>query len=280
MTITSEQAYYDMIGSPYQRVRLVKNALTTVAGRPHSSWLQGGFPAAGSAPSAATSPDNTTAGAWTLTSGNMVTSAGTMRIVKAVIDYAPSTSPGGMVTICDRLAHQGGLSAIVTGAQTTNLPLSSSGTRYSGARGIECGLEIYTAIGTTATTAVLSYTDDQGVSGNTSPAVTFGGTGFNTASRIVQVPCVSGGNGFSAVASVTLAASTGTAGAFGVTLYYPIVHIPLDDILALKGYADALYGFGTWFPQVQNNACLFAIYNTTGATTGVTAAEFFIAEDR
>lgn len=201
-----------------------------------------------------------------------------MRLVKAVLDLAVTT-PGAMITICDRVGHQGGLSGTTAGAQTTNLPTAAL-TRYTSGVGVQVGLEVYTLIGTTGTVATISYTDQSDNTAQVPPAITFGNTGFREASRIMPVPLAPGDTGVKAVASVSLTASTLTAGNFGVTLYYPLVHIAVDDILAIKGSADALHGFGTWFPKIESDACLFMIYHTTGATTGVVQGNLLISEDR
>jgi len=281
MTITNENAYYAMINSPFQRARVSKSALTTVVGRSYSSWLQGaGFPPVGVAPTIAAVPTGATAGS--LKGGNgddLINGSGTRRILKCIFDHAPTASPGGMITIVDRLSHQGGLSATTTGAQTTNLPTSAL-TRYTSGVGVQMGLEIYTVIGTTATTITTSYTNTVPTAGQASPAIAFGGTNNREASRILFVPLASGDKGVTAVANVNIVASTLTAGAFGVTLFYPLVHIPLDDILSIKGSADAMHGFGTWFPQVQSGACLHFIYHTSGATTGIVQGDVLISEDR
>jgi hypothetical protein len=277
MAISNETAYDSLLTQPFMRMRLSKNALTTVAGRSFSSWLQGGSPAAGSAPTTAAAPTNATAGALLDANGQFFNGTN-MRLLKTITDMA-ITSPGAMITICDRVGHQGGLSATVTTAQSTNLPTAAL-TRYTSGVGVQVGLEIYTVIGTTGTTVSCSYTDQSSGAGNASPLATFGNTGFREASRIITLPLAVGDTGVKSVENVTVTASTLTAGNFGVTLYYPLVHIPVDDVLALKGYADALHGFGTWFPQIQSSACLFMIYHTLGTTTGVVQGDLLICEDR
>lgn len=280
MAIASEAAYYESLTRPWQRLRVSKNSLTTVAGRAFSSWLQGGTPAAGAAPTTAAVPTRATTGSLTASSGgrDFYDSAGIQRILRAVVDQAPTASAGGMVTICDRLSHQGGLSATVTTAQTTNLPTAAL-TRHTSGIGVEMGLEIYTQIGTTGTTARVSYTNTVPTAGQLTPLTTFGATGNREASRIIVLPLAEGDRGVTSVESATVTASTLTAGAFGVTLFYPLVHIPLDDILSLRGYADALYGFGAWFPIIESNACLMFVYHTSGALTGVVQADFSVCED-
>ncbi len=278
MALSNYAAYEEALNGPYQRCMVSKNALTTVAGRSFSSWLSGGFPAAGAAPTTAAVPTAATTGAWTGLSSALFNGTN-RRILKAVLDYAPTVTGGGMLTICDRLSHQGALSATTIGAQVTNLPTAALTRKTSGV-GVEIGLEVYSVIGTTGTVVSASYTDTGAAAGNATPAMTFGGTGFREASRMFTLPLAQGAVGALSVESVSATASTLTAGNFGVTLYYPLVHIPLDDLLALRGYADALTGFGTWFPLVDNDACLFGIWHMAGATTGVTQLDIRISEDR
>lgn len=279
MALSNEAAYDEALNSPFQRARASKNATTVVAGRSYSLWRTAGMPAAGAAPTTAAAPTNATTGA--LTGGNENLFDGTnRRILKAVLDLALSTAtPGAMVTICDRLSHQGGLSGIVTTAQTTNLPTAAL-TRYTSGVGVEQALEIYTTIGATGTTVTTSYTDSGSAAGNVTPALTFGATGNNTAPRFVMLPLAVGDVGVKSVESVTVLATTGTAGNFGVTLVYPVLHIPIDDILAVKGTADALFGFGPWFPLINSGACLFFVVHAAGTTTGVVQGDFLVCEDR
>lgn len=280
MAISNEASYYEQVGQPFERCRVSKTSLTTVAARAYSNWLQAaGFPAVGVAPTTAAVPTSATAGCLKGGNGDTLNNgSGTRRILKVILDPA-LTVPGGMITIIDRLSHQGGLSGTTLGAQVTNLPTAAL-TRYTTGVGVMQGLEIYTAIGATATTVTTSYTNTVPTAGQVGPLATWGGTGFNGASRIVVLPLVAGDVGVTAVASVSATASTLTAGNFGVTLFYPLVHVPLDDILSIKGSADALHGFGTWFPEVKASACLQFIYHTNGTLTGIVQGDVLISEDR
>lgn len=273
MAIASLAAYQQRLAANYNRIHFQKNSITVVAGHTYSSWLAAGFPAAGAAPTTAGVPTNATTGALT----NSINASGaTQRILRCVLNWAIMTP--GMITIVDRLSHQGGLSGTVTGAQTTNLPTAAL-TRYTSGVGVEAGLEIYTSVGTTATVASISYTNTTPTSGHTSPAVTFGGASFDIASRFIHVPLQVGDVGVTAVASVSLTASTLTAGAFGVTLYYPIVMIPMNDQDPTGIDVDALFGFGTWFPQVFDNACLQFHYTVNTTSTGVISGILYTATD-
>lgn len=273
MSIANFAAYQDRLQGLYQKVRFSKSAITTVAARTYSSWLSGGFPAAGAAPTTAAVPTNATAGSLR----QIDCSGSTQRILRLILQTAGAT--GGMITIADRLSHQGGLSGTATGAQTTNLPTSAL-TRYTGGDDVLLGLEIYTAIGATGTTVSASYTNQANTSGRTTPLTTWGGTGFNAASRFIPLPFQVGDSGVRAVASVTNTATTGTVGAFGVTLAYPLLSLPIDDVTAPMGIdEESLFGFGTWFPQVVDGACLFAIIHMVGTTTGIMQGQALLSED-
>jgi hypothetical protein len=273
MAITTLASYQTHLSASYNRVHFQKNSITTVVGHTYSSWLAGGYPAAGAAPTTALVPTNATTGALT---NSINASGGTQRILRAVVSWAIMVP--GMLTVVDRLSHQGGLSGVTTGAQTTNLPTAAL-TRYTSGLGVEMGLEIYTTIGTTATTVSVSYTNSTPTSGRTSPLVTWGGTGFDIASRFVHLPLQVGDVGVTAVASVTATASTLTAGNFGVTLYFPVIAIPMNDQDPAGIDVDALFGFGTWFPQVFDNACLQFHYSVSTTSTGVVSGILYTATD-
>lgn len=168
------------------------------------------------------------------------------------------TVTAGQLILCDRLSHQGGLVGNVATVQTTNLPTAAYGRDVSG-EGILAGLEIYTIIGTTNSSGTISYTNSAGISGRTSKLFRIGGTGFREAGAFILIPLADGDTGVRSVESVTLGATTGTAGAFGVTLFKPIAWYSIDyhdtegrltnDILS-GGAAGNI-------PTVSRDSCLF-----------------------
>ncbi len=235
---------------------------TVIAGRPYDLWAQS-FPA-GVAPTAAVVPTNATIGALGQADGG----AGQLAIIGARMSCR---NPGAYI-ICDRLAHSGGLSGIVAGAQVTNLPTPAL-TRHTSGDGVMIGLTIYTAIGSTATTVTVSYTNQDGVSGQVSTAVVMGSTGFNAAQRMILIPLAPGDTGVRAVASVSLVATTGTAGNFGVTLFKPQYAILVDTqsgILPAAGYITG-NTFGG-IPEVADGACLFPLLISGGVNSSAAGA--------
>lgn len=165
--------------------------------------------------------------------------------------------------IIDRLSHQGGLVGNTTAAQTTNLPTAAL-TRYTNGVGVMIGLTIYTAF-TLTTTITLSYTNQSGVSGRTSPAITFVG---NTGNFYV-VPLQQGDTGVLSVQSVTLAAASANVGNFGVMLFKPVCMFasPFKDrILYDSNFINGNFLGG--IPSISDNSCLTALlrHSSTVAT--------------
>ncbi len=211
----------------------------------HSMWLYDGVPSGGAAPGAVAAPDNATAGGLKQTDP-----AGGRQ--KWLFGGGAAATTQGVLVIYDRLLHIGGLSGTGAGAQT----VGGSLTRYTDGVGNVAWAEIYTQIGSTATTITMSYTDPVNGAGRTSVATAFGGTANRDVSRLVPLPLASGDTGVSAVASVTLAASTLTAGNFGVTVARPLLTIPM---FGNTGIRDLLAGLPP-IAEIQTDACLAAIW--------------------
>ena len=176
----------------------------------------------------------------------------------------------GAFVLYDRLLHNGGLSGTVTTAQTVGGSLTRYNTN-STCIGNQIWVEVYTAIGSTATTITASYTNQDGTSGRTTKAAAIGGTGRLGQCTIIVLPLADGDTGVQAVASVTLAGTTSTAGSFGVTIARP---------LGVTGCMGAGYHFSRDFisglpavPEILSGACLtWAIVpNSTTVPSGCLA---------
>lgn len=155
-------------------------------------------------------------------------------------------------TLCDFLSAQGGLVANIATEQTTNLPTAAL-TRYTDGVGVMIGLVIYTAIGGTATTITAKYTNQAGVSGKVTPAIAWGST--SPPPLLYILPLADGDTGVRSVESVTLAASTGTAGNIGVMLFKPLFMVPRET----KEYTELGYGNGLAcgsMIEISKDACL------------------------
>lgn len=184
-------------------------------------------------------------------------------------------NPGGIGGVClivaDILNHSGGLSGVVATEQTTNLPTAAL-TRYTSGEGVMAGLIVNTAIGTTATTFTVSYTNQDGTPGRISTATGIGATSIgNAIGSFFPIPLAAGDTGVRSVESVTLAATTGTAGNMGIVLFKPLAMIALNDFSGAH-VIDAVSsgGFVGALAQAEPGACLslLAVSNALQVISG------------
>lgn len=190
------------------------SGLLAVQGRWVSSWLLEGQPSHGAVPGAAAACDNTTPG------GFMQTAPGGGR-QKFLTNFLQYCAQNATFLLYDRLLHAGGFDSTVTTANTVGGTL----TRHTTGEYNQIWIEIYQTLGATSTTISASYTNQAGVSGRTTAAAIFGGSGSNIRDfgRSFPLPLQEGDYGVRSVESVTIAASTGTAGSYGVAIVRPLM---------------------------------------------------------
>jgi hypothetical protein len=240
----------------------VANVIDTfTAGAIYSTWKYDGYPAAGSNPGAVAAPTKATQGAIPFT--NPGGGREKWLVQGTMMSEGPTDVLG--ILLYDRLLHIGGLSGTNTGAQTVGGTL----TRNTGGVGNMIFFEIYTPVGTTATTITANYTDQDGNTGQTSGSAVIGGAAngiFTDQNVMVPIPLAAGDTGVRAVASVTLAASTvSTAGNFGITVARPLAWFMLNGRGAIG--RDFTVGPGG-MPEIDTDACLaMAMY--VGSATEV-----------
>lgn len=263
MPLSNYASYVDRVTRPMQRIRHTKDGSTTVAGQIHSLWRTA--PRVGAIPAGAAICDRNLAGAMPLANPATV-----MRLAQV----EGQLGAGAAVIIADRLYHVGGLNGTVTTAQAVT-PLAL--TRYTSGIDVMAALEIYTAVGSTAVVATLSYTDETDAV-RTSPEVTFGSASHNQPGRFILVPLAQGSRGVKLVHEVTLSASTGIAGNFGVTLFRPLLLIPgLSD--AQTVLADVVLGLAGNLAPVLPDACLWLVVAPRTITVGPWAGELRVIEE-
>ncbi len=165
---------------------------------------------------------------------------------------------GGALTLYDRLLHIGGLSGTSTSAQT----VGGSITRNTGGVGNQIWIEINTQVGGTSTTLTVNYTNQAGAS-KTSPAVAIGNTSFREETRLIRVPLFAGDTGVQSVQSVTLAATTGVAGDFGVVIARPLATGVFDSAGSRLFRNLLLCGAAVPIPD---DACLAMAWNCGGTS--------------
>jgi hypothetical protein len=180
----------------------------------------------------------------------------------------------GTLIVADLLNISGGLSGIVTTEQTINLPTAPL-TRYTNGQGVFAGLIIWTAIGGTIVNASINYTNQDGVSEKISSLYSFppsSSTSERNSGRTHLIPLAAGDTGVRAVKSVTLSASTGTAGNFGVILFKPLAMMSVSnqpvDSVSTGGFIGSLCKI---FPV----ACLSGFLFPSTSTQTLSGSLFF-----
>lgn len=258
MALTNYAAYLGT--KPHVSVRTSKANKGITAGRMYSRWRDA--PVAGAIPGGTAACSSSTLGALQASHGNNGGLSGLATWIKTV---RSGRSSGGTLFIYDRLVHSSGLSGIVTTSQTTNLPTASL-TRYTDGVGVLAFIELYGAVGTTATTFTCTYTNSAGLSGQISQSQVIGGTAERAIGVMVPILLQVGDVGVRSVESVTLAATTGTAGDFGITLMKPLYAMNIVD--ESHGFAqDTVRDFGALFESVQADACLAITADYLGTNT-------------
>lgn len=250
-------------GSPetmfFHKAPRVAGAAATVPiqGRMASIWTYDGMPASGSAPGAAAIPTRSTTGAIPFTA------PGGSR-EKFLISAGVISSVSGVVVLYDRLLHVSGLSGTSTADQTVQGSTPSPAlTRNTGGAGNFVFYEIYSAIGTSSATLTMTYTDNEGNTGQTT-TINIGATGFREVTRAQRIPLAAGDTGVMAVDKVALSATTGTAGDFGITIAQPIAWIPIGSA-GSGGWRDYTTGL-PGIPAIDPNACLSLLFIPSSAT--------------
>lgn len=267
MSISTRDQLIDALGNKSSRFVIDKASIASqVGGTFVSLWRATGQPGQGAIPAAAAVCNNTLTGA--------------MGFAQQV---APATSYGAWANaVCsnsamtleihDRLMHMGGLNGTLTTAQTVNLDVNAnlaSGNidkrkGDSNFSDIQWWLEWYTATGSTAVTATVSVTYNDGTSGTLSASL----AATRPASFMLPlnglIPAAAAGKYIRDVDSVQLSATTGTAGSFGVTATRPRMTMPLPLANKMEVFDWAALGL----PEVANSSCLFPVVLTSTTSTG------------
>jgi hypothetical protein len=232
-------------------------ATAPIVGRPASLWTYDGMPAGGAVPTVGAIPDRTTTGALPFTAPG-----GSRDLHQIGTSVTPLTA--GVYLLYDRLFHIGGLSGISTADQTVQGSTPSPAlTRNTGGAGNMAWYEIYTVIGTSTTTLTMTYTDQDGNTGQTS-TINIGATGFREVTRAQRIPLAAGDTGIRAIEKVKLTATTGTAGDFGITIAQPLAWVPVGSA-GTAGWRDYTTGL-PGIPVPDPDACLAVMFIPAAAT--------------
>ena len=256
------------LGNNSSRIILDKASIASQAANSFCSlWRATGQPGQGAIPTAGATCNNITVG-----------------VIGFNQQTAPITSYGAYLEIAtgnaaitmelhDRLAHMGGLNGTLTTAQSVNLDLNTllSTDNINVRKGddnysdVQWWLEWYSSTGGTAVTATIAVTYNDGTTGNLS-ALSL--VGYRPASHMISlnslIPSAQSGKFIRGIVSVTLSATTGTAGNFGVTATRQRMALS-SPIANYKFIADwAQLGL----PEIYNSSAIFPIVLTSTTSSG------------
>lgn len=272
MAITTRDQLIDAMANNSSRIIIDKASIVGQALNSFASlWRATGQPGQGAIPAAAAVCTNALIGA-----------------IEFMQQTAPATSylgtlesmcsnSGSTLEIHDRLMHMGGLNGTLATAQTVNLYLNANlGTSNLANRigdpnysDVQWWLEWYTATGATVVTATVAVTYNDGTTGNLT-AVSLAAT--RPASHMIPlnslIPAAASGKYIRGVGTVTLSATTGTAGSFGVTAtrYRAANYAPVLNARFTANWADL------GLPEIPNSSCLFPIVAIASNNTGAVRA--------
>lgn len=264
MAITTPDQLIAALNSA-QRLNFYKASMTAkAAGTFQSLWTAAGFPAAGAAPGSASgvAPTKATAGAWSFTNPPGGSHS-------YVVGAGASMATLGKLIVYDRLVHTSNLSGTVATAQTVN---SATLTRNTDGVGVELWAEVYSATGATAANLTVSYTNSAGMEGRVSPVVGFQVSPVS--GQMIPIPLASGDGGVRSVQSVTLSASTGTAGNFGITLLSRLAEVPVTVANTGVQFDWAALNM----VRVPDDACLAFMVHCSATNTGAILGNLTLAQ--
>lgn len=256
------------LGNNSSRIVLDKASIASqIANSYCSLWRATGQPGQGAIPTVVATCNNTTVGTIGFNQ-----------------QMSPSTSYGAYLEIAtgnaamtmelhDRLANMGGLNGTLTTAQSVNLDLNTLlatdniDTRKGDANysDVQWWLEWYTATGVTAVTATIVVTYNDGTTGNLSVLSL---AAIRPASHMIPlnslIPSAQSGKFIRGIVSVTLSATTGTAGNFGVTVTRPRMTLssPFANFKFIADWAQL------GLPEIYNSSAIFPIVLTSTTSTG------------
>ena len=265
--ITNRDQLIDALANNSTRIVIDKASIANAAvGQYHSLWRATGQPGQGAIPTAAANCNQSTVGGMRFSQ-----QTAPAKSYLAYLEAVSSTSASTM-EVHDRLRHMGGLNGTLTTAQTVGLDFNGVTADNMAERigdgnysDIQWWLEWYTDTGATAVTATVAVTYSDGTTGNltgVSLAATRRASFMQSLNGLI--PAAAAGKFIRAVNTVTLSASTGAAGNFGVTAtrLRGTLFIPIANAKFSADWANLPIS------TIPNSACPFIAVLASTATTG------------
>ncbi len=267
MTITTRDQLIDALGNNSSRLVIDKASISNAAaGQFHSLWRATGQPGQAAIPAAAAVCNNALTGALNFAQQTSpATTYGTWA-------NAMCSNNATTLEIHDRLMHMGGLSGTSTGSQTVNLDINANlaSNNLDARKGdanfsdVQWWMEWYTDTGSTAVTATVGVTYNDGTTGTLSVAL----AATRRASLMIPlngfIPAAAAGKYIRDIATVQLSATTGSAGSFGFTATRPRMTMPLPLANKMETFDWAALGL----PEIFNSSCLMILQVASTTTTG------------
>ncbi len=248
-----------------QKAQINKASISNMtAGFYASLWRATGAPAQGAIPAAAAQCTKALTGAISFTNP---TAPDLLYLAKAQIT---AQNVGTNIVVMDRLAHMGGLVGNVATLQTVSLAPATTRANYNEMLWF---VEIYTDIGTTATTLTVNYVDENDANKQiTGLAIGATTNSQNRAARLIPVYPIDNVP-IKSITSCQLTATTGTAGNFGFT-----VAVQKADMVTGGAYIMSEYDWAKLnIKQVKDDACLWIVVFCNTTTTGAVIGNVSLA---
>lgn len=267
MTITTLDGMFNALANNSSRLVIDKASIANAAaGQFHSLWRATGQPGQGAIPTAAAVCNSALLGGFNFSQQSAPNTS--------YVGYLEAVCQNNAVTleVHDRLMHMGGLNGTLTTAQAVNLDLNgvtadNMANRIGDANysDVQWWLEWYTDTGATVVNATVAVTYSDGTTGNLT-AVSLAATRRASFMQPLNglIPAAQSGKFIRGIVSVTLSATTGTAGSFGVTATRPRVSLasPLANIKWSADWAALPVS------EVPNGSCLFLVQIAGTTSTG------------
>jgi len=272
MAITTRDQLINAMGNNYSQVFVDKATISSQAAATHVSlWRATGQPGQGAIPAAAARCTHALTGAIGFTQQTLPATS-YLGHLEGMCGNAGTT-----LEVHDRIMHMGGLNGTLTTAQTVAIDLSANlGSDNVAARigasnysNVAWWLEWYSATGGTAVTATINVTYNDATTGDLS-AVSLAATRPASFMQLLNAftPAAASGKFIRHVNTVTLSATTGTAGSFGVTAtrQLAVMYKPLANVRFVSDWASV------GLAEVPNSACLMLIQIAGTTSTGIVRA--------
>ena len=266
--ITNRDQLIDALANNSSRIVIDKASIVNAAaGQYHSLWRATGQPGQGAIPTAAANCNQSTVGGMKFSQQTAP--------AKSYLAYLEATSnvSASTMEVHDRLMHMGGLNGTLTTAQTVGIDFNGATADNMVERigdadcsDIQWWLEWYTDTGATVVTATVAVTYSDGTTGNLT-GVSLAATRRASFMQPLNglIPAAAAGKFIRAVNTVTLSASTGTVGNFGVTAtrLRGTLFMPIANAKFSADWANLPIN------TIPNSACPFIAVLASTTSTGL-----------